>query len=121
MKVHHLYAEADGESHWRDVDIALAEQSFAPPARGIFVSDAEPAVATLFLRLPAGWDEPIHPTPKRQTLVCLRGAVDVTASDGETRRIGPGDAWRMEDRTGKGHHTAVVGAEDFEAVMIQFD
>lgn len=121
MKYHHLHTGDAGESHWRDVDIGLEEQVFAPPAQGIFVSQPEAARATLFLRLPAGWNEPAHPTPKRQTLVCLRGAIDVTASDGERRRIGPGDVWRMEDRTGKGHHTAVVGDEDFEAVMIQFD
>ena len=121
MHYHHLYCDADGESHWRRVEVSLEEQVFAPPAQGILISEAEPAKATLFLRLPAGWNEPSHPTPKRQILVCLRGAVDVTASDGETRRIGPGDVWRMEDRTGKGHHTAVAGDADFEAVMIQFD
>ncbi|MEZ5722732.1 MAG: cupin domain-containing protein [Paracoccaceae bacterium] len=121
MEVHHLYTDAAGESHWRSTGVTLEEQVFAPPAQGILVSEAEAAKATLFLRLPAGWNEPQHPTPKRQTLVCLRGAVDVTASDGEVRRIGPGDVWRMEDRTGKGHHTAVVGDADFDAVMIQFD
>ncbi|MCB1330857.1 MAG: cupin [Maritimibacter sp.] len=121
MNYHHLYTDDLGESHWRAVEVRLAEQPFAPPARGILVSEAEPARATLFLRLPAGWNEPQHPTPKRQTLVCLGGAVDVTASDGETRRIGPGDVWRMEDCTGKGHHTAVVGTADFDAVIIQFD
>ncbi|HCQ63780.1 MAG TPA: cupin [Rhodobacteraceae bacterium] len=121
MKVHHLDADEAGESHWHDVDVGLAERVFAPPAQGIFVSQPEAARTTLFLRLPAGWSEPTHPTPKRQTLVGLRSAIDVTASDGETRRIGPGDIWRMADRTGKGHHTAVVGDEDFEAVMIQFD
>jgi len=121
MIIHHLHTDAAGESHWRDVDIAFQEQVFAPPATGVLVSDAEAAVATLFLRLPPGWNEPPHPTPKRQTLVCLRGAVEVTASDGETREIGAGDVWRMEDCTGKGHHTAVVGEEYFEAVMIQFD
>lgn len=121
MNYHHLYTDDLGESHWRAVEVRLTEQLFAPPARGILVSETEPARATLFLRLPAGWNEPRHPTPKRQTLVCLSGAIDVTASDGETRRIGPGDVWRMEDRTGKGHHTAVVGETDFDAVMIQFD
>ena len=121
MRYHHLYADEMGESRWRTVDVALEERSFAPPAKAIFVSDAEPARALLFLRLRAGWDEPIHPTPKRQTLICLAGAVLVTASDGEAREIGPGDVWRMEDRTGKGHHTCVVGEADFEAVIVQID
>lgn len=121
MHYHHLVAGEDGESRWHTVDVALNERSFAPPAQRILVSEAEAASALVFLRLPAGWDEPIHPTPKAQTLICTAGTVRVTASDGETREIGIGDIWRMEDTTGKGHHTCVVGDADFEAVVVQFD
>ncbi len=121
MHYHHLYADETGESRWRTVEVGLHEETFAPPAKAILVSPVEPAKSTLFLRLEPGWDEPIHPTPKRQFLVALKGRVEVTASDGELRAIGPGDVWRMEDRTGKGHHTKVVGNEAFEAVMVQFD
>lgn len=121
MRYHHLYAAEDGESHWRTVEVPLEERTFAPPARAIFISEGEPAVATVFLRLDAGWDEPIHPTPKRQTLFCLGGAVRVTASDGEARVIGKGDVWRMEDTHGKGHHTAVISDHAFEAALVQFD
>jgi len=119
MIYHHLYADENGESHWRTVDVPLAERSFAPPARAIEISPAQPAVQVLFLRLRAGWNEPIHPTPVRQYLTCLSGRVRVTASDGEVREIGPGDVWLMEDRAGKGHHTEVVGDVDFESVITQ--
>jgi hypothetical protein len=121
MRYHHLYSDDTGESRWRTVEIDLHEQTFAPPAKAIFVSTGEPANSTLFLRLASGWNEPIHPTPKRQFLIALAGRIEVTASDGEMRVIGPGDVWRMEDRTGKGHHTKVVSDEDFEAAMVQFD
>lgn len=120
MKYHHLFADAVGESHWQDVEVPLTERSFAPPARNILVSDAEPASALLFLTLEAGWNEPIHPTPIAQTLICLAGAVQVTASDGEVREIRQGDVWRMEDLQGKGHHTEVISAEDFNAAIVQF-
>ena len=121
MQYHWLYADADGESHWKTVDVALEERSFAPPAKAIEISASEPATQTLFLRLRAGWDEPIHSTPVRQTLVCLSGRIAVTASDGEVREIGPGDVWRMEDTHGKGHHTKVISDEDCDCVMVQFD
>ncbi|MCB1463595.1 MAG: hypothetical protein KDJ90_14480 [Nitratireductor sp.] len=121
MRYHHLFVDEAGESRWRDVEIELEEQTFAPPAQGILISKPETARATMFLKLPVGWNEPIHPTPKRQTLVCLAGAAHVTASDGEMREIGQGDVWRMEDTGGKGHHTAVIGDADFEAVIIQYD
>lgn len=121
MLFYRLYADDDGESHWEDVDVSLIERSFAPPAKSIEISEPEPAKQTLFLRLKAGWNEPIHPTPVAQRLVCLSGSVRVTASDGETRDIGAGDVWQMEDKSGKGHHTSVTSAEDFLAVIVQFD
>lgn len=121
MNYHHLYADEQGENHWRTVEVTLTEQRFAPPAENIFISDAQAASAFVFLRLHAGWNEPVHPSPKRQMLICLAGAVEVTASDGETRVIGPRDVWRMEDLTGKGHHTRVCSEEDFEAAVVQLD
>lgn len=119
MHYFHLFSDDTGESRWRDVDVSLEERSFAPPAKAIEISDSDPATAMLFLRLRAGWDEPVHPTPIPQTLTCLRGTVRVTASDGTTRDIGPGDVWRMEDTHGKGHHTQVISPGDFECVIVQ--
>ena len=119
MHYHHLFADADGKSHWREVSVDLAERSFAPPAQAIEISESRPSTAMLFLRLRTGWNEPVHPTPIHQTLICLTGTVRVSASDGTSREIGPGDVWRMEDLTGKGHHTEVISAEDFSAVIVQ--
>ncbi len=45
--------------------------------------------------------------------------MEVTASDREIRQIGPGDVWQMEDLTGKGHRTRVLGNDDFEAAVVQ--
>ena len=120
MQVLRLYSDAAGDSHWEVADITLAEREFAPPAKSIEVSDPEPVRQMMFLRLKAGWDEPVHPTPVRQRLVCLAGRVRTTASDGEVREIGPGDIWDMEDTTGPGHQTAVLGDEDFEAFVVQY-
>ena len=119
MRYHDLYSGSDGESHWRPVEVTLEVRSFAPPAESIEISDTVAATGAVFLRLRAGWNGPAHPTPVAQTLVCTRGRVIVTASDGETREIGPGDIWKMQDTGGKGHHTRVLGNEDFECVIIQ--
>jgi len=121
VRYHHLYCDEAGVSHWRNVEIALEERVFAPPAAGIHVSEPELVKALMFLKLHAGWSEPAHPTPKRQTLVCLAGAVLVTAGDGEIREIAKGDVWRMEDIGGEGHHTRVIGEADFEAMVVQYD
>ena len=121
MRFHRLYSDAQGESHWQDVDVELRERTFAPPAKAIETSSPETAKQTMFLRLRAGWDEPIHPTPVSQKLVCLAGSVRVTASDGAFRDIGAGDVWHMDDKHGKGHHTVVTSDEDFLSVIIQYE
>ena len=119
LKFQRLYSDAEGESHWQDVEVALEERVFAPPAQKIEVSEPELVTQMMFLRLRSGWNEPIHPTPVRQKLICLAGSVRVTASDGEVRDIGCGDVWCMEDNHGKGHHTAVTSEEDFVSVIVQ--
>lgn len=121
MRFHKLFADEAGESHWEDVEVTLRERNFAPPAQAIEISEPEPAARTMFLRLRSGWNEPIHPTPVAQKLICLAGTVRVTASDGEAREIGPGDVWHMQDKHGKGHHTMVTSDEDFESVIIQYE
>ena len=120
MKYSKLFADDMGESHWVDVDVALEPKVFAPPAQDIEISEPDAVHQMLFLRLRAGWNEPIHPTPVRQKLICVAGAVRVTASDGEARVIAKGDIWHMEDRHGKGHHTEVISDEDFVAVIVQY-
>ncbi|WP_170759127.1 cupin [Ruegeria lacuscaerulensis] len=121
MKYFKLYTDAAGNSHWDDIEVDVEERSFAPPAQAIEISEPEHVTRTMFLRLRSGWNEPIHPTPVTQRLICLAGRVRVTASDGEFRDIGPGDVWHMDDTHGTGHHTMVTSDEDFEAVIIQFE
>lgn len=120
MKYYSLFADENGESHWLDIEVDLEERTFAPPAEKIEISEPEPVTSMMFLRLRAGWNEPIHPTPVAQKLVCLAGQVRVTASDGDVRVIDPGDVWHMADTHGKGHHTEVTSREDFESVIIQY-
>ena len=119
MEYFRLFDRDCGDSTFEDVTITLSEKTFAPPARAIEISETRASSRMLFLRLRKGWNEPIHPTPIPQTLICRQGTVRVTASDGSTREVGPGDVWLMEDCAGKGHHTEVISAEDFECVIVQ--
>ena len=121
MQYYHLFSDEDGESRWRNVLISFADREIAPGAQPISVSNREPAKATLFLRLKSGWNEPIRPTERRQLLVALTGRVIVTANDGQTREIGPGDVWRIGDRSGNAHQIHVISDVDFEALMVQID
>ena len=119
MQYLHLYADDDGISRFADAEIAMHAQSFAPPAPDMPVSDTLDTTQMLFLVLPAGWGGAQHRSPERQIAFCLSGRLAVTAGDGETREITTGGIWRMEDTTGSGHTTTVLGDEDVRLAIVQ--
>jgi hypothetical protein len=114
-----LYADADGESHFRDVEIEFRETDFAPPALPLNASAFGPAMQYGFLTAPPGWYGDWHPTPRRQFLFYLAGQTEIRVSDGEVRSFGPGDILLLEDTTGKGHVSRVVGSEEALSAVVQ--
>ncbi len=119
MKYVRLYADATGQSHFQDLEMALIPVDFAPPAPLINVSAFAPAAAYGFLSSPPGWDGGWHPTPSRQILFYLSGEIEAEVSDGEVRRFGPGSITLVEDMVGKGHASRVVGAIDVLLAVVQ--
>lgn len=114
-----LVADADGSSRFVEAEVAMTPRDFAPPAAPLDVSDAVAASGVIFWRAPVGWDGQQHPAPARQWAFVLGGAVEVEASDGATRFLGPGDGILLEDLTGAGHTTRVVGDEPAVGVFVQ--
>jgi hypothetical protein len=116
-----MYDDADGASHFEDLALDLEERDFAPPAAPAMVGAFEPSSGTLFFGAAPGWGGEIpHPSPQRQVFCVLRGAIEVTVSDGERRRFSAGDVIVLDDTRGSGHSTRVVGAGDlviFGAVL----
>ena len=112
MRYFRLKIDSSGESHFEQAALDLNEADYRPPAPLLFVSHAYRADGLQFVMLPAGWaGESIHP-PKAQFLICLKGHLEVIASDGGKRTFGPGDSLLMEDTSGKGHRTRVKGADE---------
>lgn len=117
-----LTADDQGESRFDEVEVQLALLDFAPPAAPLLVSASEAASDYVLIRLPAGWVGEAHPSPHRQILFCLKGAMDVSTSAGEKRRISAGDIWVMADTSGKGHRTVVIdGPVDAAIVRLAKD
>jgi Cupin domain len=112
-----LYSDEEGESHFSDEIITLALAEFAPPAPAIFVSPPVAATRSLFLALPDGWSGPSHPSPQRQLMVMMSGAIEVTVSGGESRTFAAGDAILIEDITGKGHTTRAAAPDALAMVV----
>ena len=103
-----LYADANGESHFEDVEINLASTDYAPPAPPLDLSPFTPATQFGFMRAPAGWSSDWHPSSARNIFFVLGGEWEVTASDGETRRFATGSVLLAEDTDGKGHASRVL-------------
>jgi len=111
-----LYTSADGNSHFMNEDIELAPTG-GPGLEGTLAASRIGDVkGAMFLALKAGATEDYHIAPRRQFMVCLRGIAEITAGDGEKRRILPGQFMLLEDTTGKGHITHAVGNEDHVAL-----
>ena len=114
-----VYADEAGESHIEDVEVELVPRDFAPPAPPLHLSPVVPATGFAFVRFPAGWYGDWHPTPRRQIFFYLAGELEGETSDGERRRFGPGSVTLVEDTTGKGHRTRVVGEGDALLAVVQ--
>jgi quercetin dioxygenase-like cupin family protein len=118
MKYIRLYADAEGISHFEDAEVVLTESAYAPPAPPFFVSTREAATGLAMTTLPAGWFGDWHPSPRLQWWFQLSGELEVETGDGEKRRLGAGSIVRVEDTTGRGHTTRVIGDAPVHAVYV---
>jgi hypothetical protein len=121
FKYTRLYADGDGESQFEDVEVEFASVDFAPPAPPLHLSSFSPAKQVGFLRALVGWEGDWHPAPCRQWVFYLAGEIEAETSDGEVRRVGPGAVTLVEDTTGKGHRSRVVGDKEVLAVVVQLE
>lgn len=99
MGMYRLYAGSDGESHIEELRLG----------EGSGLTSLTPAGGIMFRETPAGNFIDWHPAPRRQWVIILSGELEIGLGDGSIRRFGPGDARLVEDTTGRGHTTRVVG------------
>lgn len=125
----HLWADANGVSHFRDEKMSFEAATPENPTAGTTSRtnpDPEALVAlplrgatgATFLYLKRAAVEDWHKAPRRMYLIPVQGMSEVTAGDGEVRRFGPGSIMLMDDLTGKGHITRAVGDVDHIALTI---
>lgn len=114
-----LYSDANGESHFEDVEVSLHPVDFAPPAPPPLLSDSKPSVRTAFLGGPAGWTGEWHTSSGRNFFVVISGEWELEASDGAKRTLRANDVVLVEDTVGKGHNSRVLGGEDSLALLVE--
>ena len=68
MRIHNLYEDEAGQSHWRDIEVEWTEQTVGGPA-----SSRLPASGVIFREMPVTYDLDWHVAPRRQYVVHLDG------------------------------------------------
>ncbi len=115
-----IFADSDGCSHFETKLVDLTTKDYAPPAPSLNTSTMETADNSVFLELPVGWYGDWHPTPVRQWLILMTGMCEFEAGDGERVTRKAGDVVMLDDLTGKGHQTSVLGDEPVRIAAIHF-
>jgi hypothetical protein len=116
VKIHNIYADENGESHFRDIDVELDKVDEVSA-----MSKTMPASGVIFRHTQGAYELDWHPAPRRQYIVNLDGPMKITASDGEARTVGPGEIILVEDTTGKGHRTEAVDGKPRHSIQIPID
>jgi hypothetical protein len=116
MRIHNLYVDANGETHFRDISVAWVEER-----RGSKLSQKMPATGIIFRETGGDYDLDWHPAPRRQYIINLDAGVRITASDGESRIIGAGEVLLVEDTTGKGHLSQAVHRQLRHSIFVPID
>ena len=116
MKIHRLYTDEKGESHFATEAVEYVETT--PSGR---LSKRLPATGIIFREVPPTYDLDWHPAPRRQYIINLDAGVEITASDGEKRLIGPGEVFLVEDTHGKGHLSKSVAGKMRHSIFVPID
>lgn len=118
MKIIRIYTDADGETHFDE----LEEPGIEPRGRMHF-SQVLAATGVQFRDTDAG--EPMtgewHVAPRRQFVITLEGQTEIEVSDGERRRFKAGDILLVEDTTGKGHRNHTIDDKPKRHVFVRLE
>ena len=116
MKITRLYADVDGESHFEDVEV-----EFEATTRSGKESARKPATGIIFREAAADYDLDWHPAPRRQYIINLNASVQLTTSDGESRRVNAGEVMLVEDTWGKGHLSKAVDGKPRHCIIVPIE
>jgi len=116
MKIHRLYVDKNGDSHFEDVEVMFTDST-----RAGRLSARLAATGIIFREVPPDYDLDWHPAPRRQYIINLDAGVQLTASDGETRRIGAGEVILVEDIWGKGHLSKALDGKLRHCIFVTLD
>src|SRR5262245_27307402 len=109
MRLIRVYTGDDGESHFESLNPVDSEEY----TKGL------PAASCAIREMAPGTVMDWHPAPGRQIVFHLTGRLEIGLRDGSAHIFGPGTARLMDDVTGSGHLTRVVGDEPVVQAIIR--
>ncbi len=86
-------------------------KAFAPPSGPIGVSKVVAAESFVVTTADKTWATNWHPTPRRQYVVMLAGAITIEVETGAKKTFQTGDVFLLEDTRGRGHDSRVISDE----------
>jgi quercetin dioxygenase-like cupin family protein len=104
-----IYTGTDGQSHAEEMELNITNGN---------ASDMIKATGIQFRRTPPGTFSDWHVGPRRQFVITLSGRGEIEVAGGRKVAAAPGRIELIEDLTGKGHTTRVVGNEDRISIAI---
>lgn len=116
MRIHTIYADEQGVSHFRDLDIDWAETVRSSKRSKVF-----PVTGMVFRQNQGDYALDWHPAPRRQFIVNLDAGVKITVGDGESRIINAGEVILAEDLHGKGHISESLADTIRHSILIHCD
>jgi hypothetical protein len=113
MNITRLYTGSDGQSHFEDLTVPLADAGDIGSLSRRFA-----ATGVIFRETAGDYDFDWHNAPERQLVVMLEGSVEITVSDGTVRRFDTGDILLAEDVSGQGHRSRAIDGQPRKSLFV---
>ena len=115
MKVTRIYTGDDNRSHFEDIEIDIAS------SKSGLISEIIPATGVIFRETGGDYDYDFHTAPRRQYVINLDAAVEITVGSGKKRILEQGEVFLAEDTTGQGHISRAVDGKIRHSMFITLD
>jgi hypothetical protein len=116
VSLYRVYADDTGETRLARLELPLRADDDGPRRCGL--PDVPATTVSISELLETKPDTGLHPAPRRQFVVVLRGELEVTTTSGDAQRFGPGDCLFADDVDTKGHFTREVGSDPLSTLTI---
>jgi hypothetical protein len=114
MTLARLVPDGDGPAFFRDMEI---------PYTTVHTHGAESEIYAAreiaFVWTASDFAMDFHSASRQRLIIVLSGQMEIEDGAGECRLFGPGDVIDIQDTTGKGHKTRVIGDQEMHTALIE--